>query len=148
MTEVPVRHDECAICLQEIRYFSEFLGLKRPDILEDTLGYDNIEPLTVEPYRVLKQICFDQVRCWVMYGYVNSVVADIVVQEMLQSSRTAAKVEQIALFPAGDLVYNSRNFLEAKVRLYEFAILGTPEISLIVLYGTPPGRRPCDSLDR
>ena len=77
MAEVRIRYDKYTVVIQELGYFSEFLGLEGPHIFEKTLGDDDVETLAIEPNRRIDEVGLDQIRRWVMYGYIDTVVLDI-----------------------------------------------------------------------
>jgi hypothetical protein len=77
MAEVRIRYDKYTVIIQELGYFSEFLRLEGPHIFKNTLGNDDIKTLVIKPNWRLEEVSFDQVRRWVMYGYIDAIVLDI-----------------------------------------------------------------------
>src|ERR1700730_6948619 len=132
MAEVHVRHNESAILVEEFLDFAELLGLELSDVLKNTLGQDDIELPVAKPDGDLKKVRLDQIRRWVVYGYINPVVMHVIVEEAHQSRLPAPNVMKITLLFAGDLVDDTRRLLEPEVRANEFQVLFTPEISLVI----------------
>ena len=77
VAEVRIRYDKYAVVIQELRYFSEFLGLEDPHIFKNTLGNDDVETLLIKPNWRLEEVSLDQIRRRVMYGYIDAIVLDI-----------------------------------------------------------------------
>ena len=77
VAEVRIRYDKYAVVIQELRYFSEFLGLEGPHIFKNTLGNDDVETLLIKPNWRLEEVSLDQIRRRVMYGYIDAIVLDI-----------------------------------------------------------------------
>jgi hypothetical protein len=98
MIEVYVRHDKYTTVVQELRYLGELLGLELSHIFKDALSEDDVEALIAELNRRLNEIEFDQIRRWVMYGYIDSVVLDIRLKERRQGCGPTANIEQRAPF--------------------------------------------------
>ena len=71
MAEVNIRHDKYTAVIQELRYFSEFLGLEGPHIFKNTLGDDDVETLIIKPNWRLEEVSLDEIRRRVMYGYID-----------------------------------------------------------------------------
>jgi len=61
MSEIPVRHDELAISIQELRYFSEFPRLQVSYIFKNTLSYDNVESVLVKSDWSFNEVSFNQI---------------------------------------------------------------------------------------
>jgi hypothetical protein len=69
MAEVHIRHDECAVLIQELRYLGELLGLEVARILEETLGQNDVESLVAEPDGIFKKVTLYQIgrgSCMIM----------------------------------------------------------------------------------
>jgi hypothetical protein len=115
MVEVDVRADKYTAVIQEPRYLREHPGLKVPHIFKNALGHDDVEALIGKRNRRLKKVGFNQVRRRAMYGYINTVILDVRLDERPQGRATATNIEQRAAPAPGDPVYNSRRLLEAIV---------------------------------
>src|SRR5262249_50725591 len=132
MTEIPVRHDECAVLVQELCYFAELSRLKALHVLEDALGDDDVESLVTEPYRSLKKVSLNQIWRRIMYSYIDAMVLDIRGQQAHQGCRPAPDIKEGALSTLCELIYNTRGFLQPVVRLSEFGMFFTPKIPFIL----------------
>ena len=77
MIKVNVRDDEGTVLVQELCYLGELFRLKVSDILENSLGNDNVEHFVTEPDRCFEKISFNQIWRRIMYSYINTIVLDI-----------------------------------------------------------------------
>ena len=131
MPEVDVGGDEDPIIAEDPPDLGEFLLLGLPGILEEPLCQDDIEFPLAKLDRVREKIGLNKIRRWFLYRYVNPVVVDVPVQEMHQSCRPAADVEEIARTLLGQFVDDPRGFFQPEVRFDVVQVFFDPEISLV-----------------
>jgi hypothetical protein len=81
MIEIDVRYDECAPCLQQLFYFVQLLGLESSNILENTLGDNNVKLLVVKLNWRCQKIRFKQIWSGVVYCYIHPVIIYPLVQK-------------------------------------------------------------------
>jgi hypothetical protein len=132
MAEIYIRHDECAVLVQEPRYLGELLGLEVARILEETLGQDDVESLVAEPDGTFKKVTLHQIGRRLMYDYVDAMVLDIGRNQAHQGRGAAANIKESALPAAGEPVDDPRRFFETIVRLAVCQALLAPEVLLVV----------------
>jgi hypothetical protein len=70
-----------------------------------------------------------------VYGYIDAIIVDILLEQAPQRGRPAAHIKQIALLAVCHLIYYPSRFLEPEVGPGELQVLFAPEISLIVFHG-------------
>jgi hypothetical protein len=56
MVKINIRHDECAVVLQDSAYVIEFLTLVAPNIFKDALGQDNVKLFVATGDRGFKEV--------------------------------------------------------------------------------------------
>jgi hypothetical protein len=99
-----------------LRYFGEFLSLEAPYIFKHTLGKNDIEMLIIKTYRRLEEVGFKQIRRWIMYGDVNTIIFDIRAKERHQRGWPAANIKQRTRFSLCDPIHDLSGLFEAIVR--------------------------------
>ena len=129
--EVNVRHDEYSIVVQEPCYVCKYLGLEVSHIFKNALGDSDVEALIIKFHRRFQEVSFGQIRRWVMYGYVNTIVPNIWAKESHQGCWAATNIKKHAFVVIRYFIYNSRGLLETIVWLAVPQILLAPKILLV-----------------
>ena len=135
MIEIDIRCNERTFCVQELADFGEFLSLNLPNVLENTLGHNDVKPTVFEFDRVFDEVRLEQVGSRVVDCYINPVVVYILLKQTHQRRRAAADVEKIAVFSPCDPVYHPRNFFKSKMGLCILQVLSAPKILFLIFVG-------------
>ena len=98
------------------------------DIFEDPLGQDNVESFVAKLYRGFAEVNLEEVRGWILYGYINAVVVYVCRKKATYVCWPSANVQKTALPASSKLVYDSYSLNQPIVWLDESEVLLSPEL--------------------